>query len=323
MVLSASGLSVGYRTGSGAALAVTDIDLDLRRGEFTALIGESGSGKTTVARTMLGLLPHGGYVAEGSVEFRLANGSTVDLLAATSQQVREVRWTRVAYVPQAASGSFNPLLTIEEHFEETVNAHGFAWKESRGRAVELLQMVRLEPNRVLPCYPHQLSGGSAQRAFIALSLILNPDVVVLDEPTTGLDVITQRSVVETLKELRGRLSSAFLVVTHDLHLAVELGAQVVTMYAGRIVENWVPSQPPQHPYTKALLAAIPDVRDPQALPKGIPGRPATLGQVAEGCGFAARCSYAMEACHRGDHPQLESKQHGLVACHLYARSGDE
>lgn len=324
MVLEASRLSVGYHIGHTSRVVVHEADLDIRRGEVTALIGESGSGKTTVARTLIGLRPPGAFVAGGSVWFR-SETDQFDLLGASQSVLRRLRWQELAYVPQGAASSFNPLLTIGEHFEETARSHGATRESARERAYDLLRMVRLEPRRILGSHPHELSGGTAQRAFIALALLLHPSVVVLDEPTTGLDLITQRSVVETLMELRTGISAALLLVTHDLQLATELGAEVVTMYAGRVVEKWTPreSSRPNHPYTTALLNSLPIPGRPGSAPKSIPGRPANPAEEIIGCSFNSRCGSAMDVCASGEHPTLKEWGTGSVACYLYGEINDE
>lgn len=324
VILTASGLSVGYNTPNGPSVVVHDVDLNLHKGKVTTLIGESGSGKTTVARALIALLPRGAFVSSGSIGFQAASGTDHQLVGASSESIRHLRWNEMAYIPQAAASSFNPLLTVAQHFEETADSHGFKWRDHLDRASDLLRTVRVDPGRILNSYPHELSGGTAQRAFIALALFLDPSIIVLDEPTTGLDVITQRSVVETLKDLQQRLESAFLLVTHDLSLAIEMGGEVNTMYAGRIVERWQPESQsePQHPYTTALLHAAPTTQH-DITPKEIPGRPANPARPPAGCAFHPRCSRAYEACDSGAPPSLISIGRSQVACHLFDGEQDD
>jgi len=322
-VLEARGVSVGYPTGNGLGVVVHDVDLSIARGESTALIGESGSGKTTLARALIGLLPSGARTLSGSVIFHRPSGVSLDLAHSPREEIRRLRWHEIAYVPQASASSFNPLLSVEDHFLETAAAHGMADRTAREKASELLRAVRLEPVRILRSFPHELSGGTAQRAFIALSLLFDPSLLVLDEPTTGLDMITQRSVVETLQNLRSRVSSSFLVVTHDLLLATELGERVFTRYAGRIVEHWQPAlhATPNHPYTRALLDALPRTGEATE-PVPIPGSPANPRSLPPGCPFHPRCSAVIGICAAGEPPLLRLTQDGAVACHLYDTGND-
>lgn len=284
-LLEISQLEVTYQAGRKPVTAVVDIDLDIAPGETVVLAGESGCGKTTLALAVLGLLPKGGRIAAGSIRFRTKQHATVELSSLRGEAEREMRWTELSVVFQGAMNSLNPLLTVRQHFVETARAHVGSPKgdELEAWMAELLEMVMLEPERVLASYPHQLSGGMRQRVLIALGLLLRPSLVVLDEPTTALDVITQKAIITILKSLQERIGFAMIFITHDLALAAEIADRVAVMYGGRIVELGTAKEVftrPGHPYTQALLATIPRW-------DGEPGRLRTIKESLAGHGIIA------------------------------------
>lgn len=260
-VLRLRDLSVEYRSRKKATTSLEDVNLDISEGERIVLAGESGCGKTTLAMAALGLLPKNGH-SKGMIELTRKNGEAVRIDQMSPRQLRPLRWTEMAVVYQGAMNSLNPLLTIGTQFKETAAAHpGEKPAQNMDEWIrELLRLVMLPEDRVLKSYPHQLSGGMRQRVNIALALLLKPRLLVLDEPTTALDVITQRTIIEILQDLQSQLGFAMVFITHDLALASELANRVAVMYKGRIVELGSVGDiygNPQHPYTKALLAAIP------------------------------------------------------------------
>ena len=229
-----------------------------------------------------------------------ARGHTLDLLAASEDQLRELRWSRIAVVMQSAMHSLNPVLTIRSQLTDVLRAHlpGLDKEARQERAGKLLEMVGIGADR-LGSYPHQLSGGMRQRVMIAMALALEPAVVIMDEPTTALDVVTQREILQELAQLQQELSFAVLFITHDLSLLVEIADSIAVMYAGRLIER-APAQSlyraPRHPYTLGLLGSFPSLHGPRRRMAGIPGSPPDLRTPPSGCAFHPRCRFAMDVC---------------------------
>jgi len=306
-ILSVRDLHVYYRTGAGTSVeAVRGASFDLYPSESLALVGESGCGKTTLGLGLLRLLPRLGS-ATGEVSFRRGD-RTVNVLDLRGRSLRRFRWRDAAMVFQGAQSAFNPVMTIRAHMTDTMRAHGRVNRRLvEERAAELLRVVRLEPKRVLNSYPHELSGGMRQRVLIAMSLLLDPQVLVLDEPTTALDILTQRSVVDVLHEVRDRLGFAMIFISHDLALAAELADRVATMYAGRIIETGNVRDifhRPRHPYTLGLIKAVPPVVGDLPDMESIPGGPPSFAALPTGCSFHPRCKFATAECEQID-PLLE------------------
>jgi peptide/nickel transport system ATP-binding protein len=307
-LLSIRDFNVEYRTGSGSTVqAVRGVDLDLFPGESLALVGESGCGKTTLGLGLLRLLPRLGH-ASGKVIFNRGDGAEIDILGLDGRELRKFRWRDAAMVFQGAMNAFNPVLKIRGHMYDTMRAHTKATKqEIEERAGELLRLVRLEPERVMDCYPHELSGGMRQRVLIAMSLLLEPEVLILDEPTTALDILTQRSIVDVLHEVRERLGFSMIFISHDLSLAAELADRVATMYAGRIIETGSVRDMfyrPRHPYTLGLINAVPPIVGDLPDLESIPGGPPSLAALPAGCKFHPRCKFATEQCKQADPPLI-------------------
>ncbi|HZE39281.1 MAG TPA: ABC transporter ATP-binding protein [Stackebrandtia sp.] len=311
-ILSVNDLRVDYRTGAGqTAHVIRGIDLELYERQSLALVGESGCGKSTLALSLLRLLPKLGRVTGGSVTYRGADGTETDVLGLNGRALRGWRWSEVAMVFQGAMNAFNPVLKIYDQFADTMRAHADSKpskKDVYDRAAAVLESVRLDPARVLPSYPHELSGGMRQRVLIALSLLLEPRILVLDEPTTALDLLTQRAIVDMLHELRAELGFAMIFVSHDLPLASELADRVCTMYAGRVIETGTVADTftdPRHPYTVGLIRAVPPVHAGAEEPISIPGTPPDLADLPAGCTFRQRCAWAVDECAEAE-PGLES-----------------
>lgn len=319
VVLAVRDLVVEYRTGRGPVEAVRGVSFDLRAGEAIALIGESGSGKSTLGLALLRLLGKPGRVRSGTVEYRARDGKTIDVLALRPEELRRFRWRECAMVFQSALNALNPVLRVWDQILDTVRAHRPTARrgEVRERAVELLRLVQLDPERVLPAYPHELSGGMRQRVVIALSLLLDPQVLILDEPTTALDILTQRTIIDVLHDLRSRLGFATIFISHDLSIAAELADRVATMYAGRVIELGSVRDlfyQPKHPYTVGLLNAVPPIAGDLVELKSIPGSPPNLLSLPAGCAFHPRCPYVTEECKTADPPLLPVGPAHTAAC---------
>jgi peptide/nickel transport system ATP-binding protein len=298
-VLSVRDLSIVYRTRRGPVQAVRNVSFELRRGETLAFIGESGSGKTTMAVSLIRLSPRTAQIASGQILYAGDSG-TIDITKLEGEELREFRWRDCAMVFQAALNSFNPVISIWEQFLDTGRAHGMSkTSEVRARSGELLRLVNLDPDRVLRAYPHELSGGMRQRVLIAMSLLLEPSIVILDEPTTALDILTQRSIIDLLRKLRAQLGFSMIFISHDLSLAAELADRVITMYAGTVVERAAVKDMfyrPRHPYSMGLLRAVPRVTGALGSLTSIAGSPPDLIKLPEGCTYHPRCPYVVDAC---------------------------
>ncbi|HEX3783169.1 MAG TPA: ABC transporter ATP-binding protein [Pseudonocardiaceae bacterium] len=299
-VLDVRGLSVDYGYGADAVHAVADVDLVLHPGEVLGLAGESGSGKSTLAYAITRLLRPPGVITGGTVAFHTAAHTTVDLLTADAKQLRALRWSEISVVFQSAMHALNPVYTVGRQLTDVLLAHcpELGRAQRRSKALELLSLVNIPQDRI-GSYPHELSGGMRQRVMIAMALALRPRVVIMDEPTTALDVVTQREIVAELIGLRDRLGFAVVFITHDLSLLIELADSIAVMYAGRLVER-APAEAlfraPRHPYTQGLLNSFPPLHGEWRKLAGIPGSPPDLSQVPAGCPFHPRCSFVLPEC---------------------------
>jgi peptide/nickel transport system permease protein len=310
VVLEVRNLSVDYGYGDQAVHAVRDCDLVLRRGRVLGLAGESGSGKTTLALAAIRLLRAPAVITGGSVVFhsRPFTGDgpkgDIDILSASLSQLRGVRWSEIAVVLQSSLNSLNPVITLGSQFDDLLKVHRphMSRQERRDRSGELVEMVGINRDR-LRSYQHELSGGMRQRAMIAMALALEPQVLILDEPTTALDVVTQREILEELIALRDRLGFAALFITHDLSLLVELADDIAVMYAGRLMER-APARAlfhsPRLPYTHGLLHCFPPLHGKRTPMEGIPGSPPDLRDLPSGCAFHPRCRWALARCSAED-----------------------
>lgn len=259
-VLDVRGLSVGYRTTRGERTAVDAVDLQVRRGEILGIAGESGCGKSTLAVSILRLLKPPGHVTGGTMTFRTRLGESFDLSSLRGNELRDVRWKHLAYLPQASMNSLNPVSRIQDQFEDVMRRHLTLSDQELGQLIrDLLAQVGL-PFAVARMYPHELSGGMKQRVVTALSVALTPDLLVADEPTTALDVTAQRLIIQNLIELRDRFAVTVLLITHDMGVHAQLADRVAVMSAGKIVEIGDVHQifkQPQHEYTRRLINSIP------------------------------------------------------------------
>jgi len=300
-VLDIRNLSIAYRSQSGDVRAVRDVSLALHPGEIVGLAGESGCGKSTLAYGSIRLLRPPAVITGGSVTYhgrRIAEPG-IDVLAATAHQLRKLRWREISIVFQSAMNSLNPVMRVSDQLLDAVGAHlPLTDEQKHARAVELIEMVGI-PRARLTSYPHELSGGMRQRVMIAMALAAEPEVVIMDEPTTALDVVVQREILSEIFELKGRLGFSVLFITHDLSLLLEIADRVAIMYAGQIVESGTRRQIHRnaaHPYTRGLLTSFPKLRGPRLKLSGIPGSPPDLREKLTGCPFIPRCGFATDAC---------------------------
>jgi oligopeptide/dipeptide ABC transporter ATP-binding protein len=310
-VLEIENLVVAYRTQGREARAVDGVSFEIAAGEYLGLVGESGCGKSTIAKAILGILPPGGRVIAGAIR----HGGR-DLVGLPPAELRRVRWRDIALVPQSAMNGFDPVYTVERQLDEAIAAHAhLPAKERRTRIEELFALVGLEKGR-LADYPHQFSGGMRQRAMIAMAMVLDPQLIVADEPTTGLDVIVQDQILQRIREIHDRLGKAMLLITHDMAVVAENCQKIAVMYAGRIVEYGGAAVfgAPFHPYTLGLCNAFPDLADRGRELISIPGAPPSLVDPPEGCRFRQRCPFATSRCAEPP-PLVEVAQGHVAACH--------
>ncbi len=319
-LMSVQNLSVGYGR-SHPVVAVRDVSFELAAGEFVGLVGESGSGKSTLGFAMMRLERPPARILQGSV--RLADR---DWVTASASELRPLRWTTVAVVLQSGMNALNPVTTISRQFRDVLQEHRFgSERQIADRIHEMLHLVNI-PERVLTEYPHELSGGMRQRIGIALAMVLHPQLVVMDEPTTALDVVVQWEILSRLKALRQVVPFSLFFITHDLGVVAQLADRVLVMYAGEIVED----QPtrrlltqPLHPYTAALLQIARHTESNAATERvfpSIPGTPPDLSELSPGCPFAPRCSEAEEECGRV-HPPLIPLPTGSTRCWIAQKGG--
>jgi len=306
-ILEISDLSVAYRTPGGDVHAVEQVNLTLNAGEVVGLCGESGSGKSTLAYGATRLLRPPAVVTSGSVRYggrRITNGGQpADLLAMNHKELEAMRWREISIVFQSAMNALNPVLRVQDQLLDGIRAHlRMPRSEARDKAAGLLDLVGIPRNR-LRSYPHELSGGMRQRVMIAMALAADPEVVIMDEPTTALDVVVQRDILAQIVELKETLGFAVLFITHDLSLLLELADRIAVMYAGRLMETGSAQdiiREPVHPYTQGLLNSFPSLHGPRRELAGIPGSPPDLRDPLPGCPFIPRCKHAIAACEQVD-----------------------
>lgn len=312
-MLALDDVSIIYAARSGPVQAVSGVTLALPPGGSLGLVGESGCGKSTLALAALALLPAEARLAGGTVRL---DGR--DLAAIPEAELRKLRWTRMAYVPQSAQNALVPVHSLRRQFRDTAAAHGMRSAQADERAAALLRRVELDP-AVLDRFPHELSGGMRQRAMIALALLFGPSLLVADEPTTGLDVIVQRQVVDLLRDLRGEDGLALLFISHDIGVVAELCSLVAVLYAGKVMETGPTAtvfSEPAHPYTMGLQRAFPDIRHPERAIVSIAGHPPRLSAPPKGCPFAPRCPFAQPVCRDVTPPLVAVPDGRSVACHF-------
>ena len=314
-ILEIENLSVQFPINIGTVRAVNRVNLKLRQGEVMGLVGESGCGKSTLGFSILRLLRPPGRIVEGSI---LYHGQ--DIVQMNQRELLALRGKRIAMIFQDPLTSLNPLFRIDQQFIETLETHekGIGKKEAFARAEKMLESLGIAPDRLLE-YPHQMSGGMRQRIMIGMGLILNPDFLIADEPTTALDVIVEAQFLDLLNELRNQFNLTIILITHNLGNVAQLADRITVMYGGSIAEVGVADdifQEPLHPYTQGLLASIPNIKLDQPKLETMPGSPPDLVNPPAGCVFHPRCPRAMDIC-QNERPEMISKNDHLVACWLY------
>ncbi len=314
-LLDISDLKTYYKAENGWVRATDDVSLSVDRGETVGLVGESGSGKTTLAKSIIRLFPDNAEIVDGSINY-----DGIEITELSDKELRQqIRWSEISMIPQNAMNAFDPVYTVGKQIVQVIRHHedGTSKKEARERARELFDDLGVDPDRI-DDYPHQFSGGMAQRAMIALALALNPNMILADEPTTALDVVIQDRILETIKEKQEEIDSAMIMITHDMSVVSETCDRIAVVYGGRVVEiadaETIIANP-RHPYTLGLRNAFPDISDDDQELISIPGSPPDLVDPDEGCRFAPRCPFAEEECWEVT-PEAEPYGNGhFVECH--------
>jgi peptide/nickel transport system ATP-binding protein len=312
-ILEVDDLKVYYKSIWGDYKSVDGVSLKAYRNEVLSIAGESGCGKSTLVEGVLGLVKPPGYIPSGKVIFE-----GIDILRIPKEELRKIRWTKLAYVPQGAMNSLNPAIKIEEQMIDAIVDHSNIDKEkAKDLATFMLKEVGL-PTEVAEMYPHQLSGGMKQRVIIATAIALKPNLVIADEPTTALDVVVQRGILQLLRMLKENYNMTVIIVSHDMAAHAQIADRVAIMYAGKIVEVgsiYSIFEEPLHPYTKGLISAIPSIG--KRYVKGIPGLAPSPLNWPPGCRFHPRCQCATDICAKIEPLIREIDSERLVACHLY------
>ncbi|MHB1317296.1 MAG: ABC transporter ATP-binding protein [Anaerolineae bacterium] len=313
-LLRVDNLVLYFRTGAGVVQAVDGVSLDLERGKAMVILGESGCGKTSLAKAILRLLPRNVHTYSGSVQI-----GDMETMTLSDEEFRQkVRWLKISMVPQAAMNSLNPVLRVGDQVAEPMMSHYDIKKPEAMRQVERMFDNVGVPQDFINRYAFELSGGMRQRVAIAMSLVTTPDLIILDEPTSALDVLTQANIFNVLKRIKHEIEASFILITHDIATSSELADRVAVMYAGQIVEigdalDFFPH--PLHPYSERLMASVPKLRADQE-PEFITGQPPSLLDPPTGCRFAERCSHRYARCT--EEPPLVDVQGRQVKCWLYA-----
>ncbi len=301
-LLEVDNVSVEYSTSEGPLRAVDDVSFTVSEDETFGLVGESGCGKSTMARSILGLLPDNGEVAEGEIRFK-----GVDISALSKEELNRIRWSHVSMISQGAMNALNPVHKISSQIIESIQAHReVSNAEARERVAELFELVGLDPDR-MDEYPHQFSGGMKQRAYIAMALSLDPELIIADEPTTALDVIVQDQILKRIQELQDELGISMILISHDISVIAETCKRLGVMYAGKMMEYGDLKSifgNPHNPYMLGLQNAFPTLSGERQDLISIPGSPPDLVDPADQCRFVDRCPFAEQQCYDG-HPSLD------------------
>ena len=348
LLLEVNNVCVDYLAGNGTVHAVRNVSFVLKRGEILGVAGESGSGKSTLAYAIARLLRPPAIITGGEVIYYPSNTEAnqyskkskhdshilelvdqnsrggIDVLKLSRTQLRAFRWRELSIVFQSAMNSLNPVMDIGTQIMDVLAAHEPTRNAEarKQRASELLEVVGIAPER-LRSYPHELSGGMRQRVVIAIALALHPDLIIMDEPTTALDVVVQREILELISALCKEMNTSLIFITHDLAMLLELADEIAVMYAGAIIERGRQGtivETPRHPYSYGLMNSFPTLNGPRRRMTGIPGSPPDLRNIPSGCAFHDRCPFAFSSCQSivpPLQPAVPENPGHLVACHLY------
>lgn len=312
-LLEIADLGVQYTTSQGVVHAVSNISFDVQHNQVFGIAGESGCGKSTLIRALLRLLADNATSSASRIRYK-----GQDLQGLSDRDFRQhILWQEIALVPQSAMNSFNPVYRVGDQIVESITAHRRCSKrEARQRVVALFDVVGLQQD-LMESYPHEFSGGMRQRAMIAMSLSLDPGLIIMDEPTTGLDVLVQERILRRIREIRSEIQSAIILITHDIAVIAEMSDQIAIMYGGEIMEQASATalfEQPYHPYTLGLKNAFPSIRDIGSELISIPGSPPTLVGPLTACPFEPRCPFSIEQCRQQNPEQTHAAPGHLVRC---------
>jgi len=320
-LLEINDLSIDYKLSKGVLRAVDHVSLCVELGDSVGIVGESGCGKTTLGLAVPMLLPENATVSGGSI---VLDGQQI--VGLDEAEISRLRWTSVAFVFQGAMNALNPVQRVDRQILEAIRTHEpeTSKQDAYARVLELFNLVGISPSRA-KSYPHEFSGGMRQRAMIAMSLACRPSLLIADEPTTALDVISQAQILTLLSELRHREGLSLIMISHDLAAIKRVCDRIVVMYAGVVVESGPTEHvlgrgggpnAALHPYTKALIRAHPDLRGERVLEEGLQGHPPDLSEPISGCRFADRCPEVMDICRTQTPPAVTLSPGHIAACHL-------
>lgn len=312
-LLTIRNLKTHYYTANGPVKALDGIDLTLEKGQCIGIAGESGCGKSTMALSLMRLIKNGAIVG-GTIHL-----NDLSLLDLSEKEFNRIRWDRISIISQAAMGALNPVFTIGYQILEAILTHkkvkkSVAWKQVK----ELLKRVEIDPVRV-KSYPHEISGGMRQRAMIAMALALEPDIVIADEPTTALDVVTQAQIIKLLKKLQLEMNLSVIFISHDLSILAQACDRIMVMYAGKSMESGNVNSlftKPSHPYTKALIRSFPDIASDKKQLVSLPGNTPDMFNPPNGCRFHPRCSFSEDICCKEVPKRKKIESDHFVSCHF-------
>ncbi len=315
IILKLQNLEAGYIIKQGDIKAVDNVNFELKRGEFLGIAGESGCGKSTLAYTIMGLLEDNGRIFNGEILYQ-----DKDLTSMTENELKAIRWQNISMVFQSAMNALNPVMKIGNQLIDTILSHkkDFTKRDAINKSKEMLKLVDITEDR-MNAFPHQLSGGMKQRVMIAMAMILEPDIIIMDEPTTALDVVVQRTIIDKISDLRKQFNFSVIFITHDLSLLVEISDKLIIMYSGQIIESGLANKVynnPLHPYTKGLMNSFPSLTGKLQDFGGIPGKPPNFLKLPGGCRFHTRCPMKQDICSKVAPPLQQINNDHTARCHF-------
>ncbi|GAB3670115.1 ABC transporter ATP-binding protein [Halopiger thermotolerans] len=323
-VITVRNANVRFEMDKGTSNVLNDVSMDIYRGETLGVVGESGSGKSMFADALLDAVVDPGILT-GEITFYPEDGGEIDVLGLEPWELRELRWEKISMVFQGAMSAFNPTMSIGEHFEETLEAHNWDKAEGLERARELFSDLHLEPDRMLNSYPHELSGGQKQRALIALSLILEPEVLVMDEPTAALDLLMQRSILNLLYDIKDKYNVTLVFISHDLPIVSGFADRLAVLYAFEFVEVGEANEilgNSVHPYTRALLKSTPNLEISLDEMQPIEGESPDPISHPQGCSYHPRCPLGDDRCEVEDPEFIAVNDEHEIRCHYWEQADD-